>query len=667
MSMPQIGGDSQNTMPVAINAGMAARQIAKTVVTDPNAAKFSMDAFKQSITNPGATAKAIAEATGKNLPLSEALAQQGFIVRLASKIPFVKNFLGADFILNGHIGGLGKDALGGLSKASVTKIALEGGDVAGKLISAGVPKEAAEEIAKKGAERLAAMGGNAVATTAQKAATTVVASAADDLAKQAVGMTMKKGFQAATEEAVKKALSSPNALETLKDLGFYAKDAKALVAKAATSTVETAAKAGATQAAEQVATTGAQAASKGGVKGFFGKLLGGAKGNFIIAGVFSLASNAMQLAQGKMSIPQFLGLTVLDTAAYGAIGWGSAAAGAAIGTALFPGVGSIAGFVIGLGLGFLGGTVYEKFVRNPVKNMLGGTPAGGAEPGAYDPSQYTTQPQQNPYANPAQSTYIPPAPGTEMSYEQALREIDKIGSGGYYAPDHEERPLRPAGGGVFLPWEAQAGATSARRATIASAMRRKAWACGPFGSAIATGSPRSPLWRMAGSRGTSPRKGTPSRSATSRPPPRSKMSVSVPQLPQMKWLMFSTTPRMGACDCWSIRRVFVPIAAATGWGVSTMAAPVSGTSCTKESGMSPVPGGRSTSRKSSSPQATSWKNWRIAPASIGPRHTTGSSGLGSRKPIDMIFTPCASMGTSFSLMTEGLRSGTPIRKGTLGP
>ena len=41
----QIGGDSPNTMPTAINAGLAARQIAKTVVTDPNAAKFSMDAF----------------------------------------------------------------------------------------------------------------------------------------------------------------------------------------------------------------------------------------------------------------------------------------------------------------------------------------------------------------------------------------------------------------------------------------------------------------------------------------------------------------------------------------------------------------------------------------------------------------------------------------------
>src|SRR5437763_6305415 len=78
----------------------------------------------------------------------------------------------------------------------------------------------------------------------------------------------------------------------------------------------------------EVATGAAKKA--GGIKGFFGKLLGGAKGNFIVAGVFSLASNAIQLAQGKIGIKQFVGLTVADTAAYGAIGWGSAAAGAAI-------------------------------------------------------------------------------------------------------------------------------------------------------------------------------------------------------------------------------------------------------------------------------------------------------------------------------------------------
>ncbi len=432
MSMPSIGGDSQNTMPVAINAGMAARQIAKTVVVDPNAAKFSMDAFKQSITNPGQTFKTIAENTGKNLPLSDALAQQGFITRFAAKIPFIKKFLGPDFILNGHIGGLGKDALGGVSKASVTKIALEGGDIAKNLAKAGVPKEAAEEIAKRGAERLAAMGGTAVteaaATAGSQVAKTVVTSAADDLAKQAVGMTMKKGFQVATEETVKKALANPKAYEALKDLGFYAKDAKALVAKAATSTVESATKTATTQAAEKVATEGAKTASKGGLKGFFGKLLGGAKGNFIIAGVFSLASNAMQLAQGKMSVKQFVALTVLDTAAYGAIGWGSAAAGAAIGTALFPGIGSIAGFVIGLGLGFLGGTVYEKVLRNPVKSMLGGTPAGGADKDQYNPGAYTPDAAPGAYGPAPANNGAAQAPGSVMTYNDALREIERMSS-----------------------------------------------------------------------------------------------------------------------------------------------------------------------------------------------------------------------------------------------
>ena len=426
--MTQIGGDSPNTMPIAINAGLSARQIAKAVA-DPNAAKFSMDAFKQSLSNPGATVKQIAESTSRNLPLADALAQQSFFTRLAGRLPFVKNFLGPDFILNGHIGGLGKSALNGVPKATVTKIALEGGDVAAKLISAGVPQEAAEQIAKKGAERLAAMGGSALANAGQQVATTVATGAADDLAKQAIGMTMKKGFTAATEEAVKKALASPNALETLKDLGFYAKDAKALVAKAATSTAETAAKTATAQAAEQVATSGAKEASKGGLKGFFGKLFSGAKGNFVIAGIFSLGSNAIQLAQGKMSVKQFIGLTVMDTAAYGAIGWGSAAAGAAIGTALFPGVGTIAGFVIGLGLGFLGGSAYEKFIRNPVKSMLGGSPAGGATPAAYDPGAYA-QPMQNPYATqPTGGGYVAPAPGSQMSYDEAMREIEKLGQG----------------------------------------------------------------------------------------------------------------------------------------------------------------------------------------------------------------------------------------------
>lgn len=417
MTMPQMGGDSQNTMPIAINAGLSARQIARLVPVDPNAAKFSMDAFRTTVADP----RALLEATGKNLPLSEALAQQNFVTRLAAKIPFVRNFLGPDFILNEAIGGLGKDALGGLSKAQVTKIAMEGGDIAAKLAQSGMPREAAELVARKSAERLAATGGQIAGSVGQQLLGSV-----DDLAKEAVGMTMKKGFKSVTEEAVKKALASPDPYKALNGLGFYAKDAKALVNKALGSSAEAVAKTATSEAAQAAGKAATQEASKGGIKGFFGKLLSGAKGNFIVAGVFSLGSNAIQLAQGKIGVKQFLGLTALDTAAYGAIGWGSAAAGAAIGTALFPGVGSIAGFVIGLGIGFVGGAVYEKVLRNPVKAALGG---GGAQQSGYNPSQYQGAPDGKSPVSPSGYPVTPPTPGVDLTYEEAMRAIDRLSSG----------------------------------------------------------------------------------------------------------------------------------------------------------------------------------------------------------------------------------------------
>ncbi|MEB3327719.1 MAG: hypothetical protein VKQ33_00635 [Candidatus Sericytochromatia bacterium] len=413
--MAQVGGDSQNTMPVAINAGLAARQIAKLTPVDPGAAKFSMDAFKQTLSNPGV----LAEGTVKNLPLADALAQQSLFTRLAARIPFVRGFLGPDFILNEAIGKLGKEALGGLSKAHVTRIALEGGDVAGKLAKAGLAPEIAKEIAAKTAERAAAIGGSVVGGVGRQ----VASGAMDDLAKQALGMTMKKGFTQASEAAIKKALQDPNAYEALKQLGFYAKDAKALVAKAAGAGAETVAKAAATEAAT-VAGKGATAGGARTVKGFFGKLLSGAKGNFVVAGVFSLASNAIQLAQGQLNVQQFLGLSAVDTAAYGAIGWGSAAAGAALGTALFPGVGTAAGFVIGLGLGFVGGAVYEKVVRNPLKALLGAGGGAQAADGGYRASDQAgvSGPGSAGYAIPA------PTPGVDLTYEEALRQIERMGS-----------------------------------------------------------------------------------------------------------------------------------------------------------------------------------------------------------------------------------------------
>jgi hypothetical protein len=240
------------------------------------------------------------------------------------------------------------------------------------------------------------------------------------------GAALAKRLNAALGEAVKKALASPDPYKALNSIGFYAKDAKALVGKAVGSSAEAVAKTATKDAAQVAGKAAAQEASKGGIKGFFGKLLSGAKGNFIVAGVFSLASNAIQLAQGKIGVKQFFGLTLLDTAAYGAIGWGSAAAGAAIGTALFPGFGTAAGFVIGLGLGFIGGAVYEKVLRNPVKSALGG---GGGESAGYDPSQYNQAPTgQSPSASTGYPV-TPPTPGVDLTYEEAMRAIEQLSAG----------------------------------------------------------------------------------------------------------------------------------------------------------------------------------------------------------------------------------------------
>jgi hypothetical protein len=258
------------------------------------------------------------------------------------------------------------------------------------------------------------------------AATTMTSEAAQGVLKGLSPTTIEKALP-----ALQKGLSGEELASALKAAGLKSNSIKSIMTRVSTSTVETTIKDGAATTTKKVVTetteVAAKSASKGGIKGFFGKLLGGAKGNFIVAGVFSLASNAIQLAQGKIGVKQFLGLTLADTAAYGAIGWGSAAAGAAIGTALFPGVGSIAGFVIGLGLGFVGGHLYEKFIRNPLKAMLGG-PAGGAAQQPYTAST----PGQNaadPYGQAPAAGATPQAPyvASDMSYDQAMAEIRKLG------------------------------------------------------------------------------------------------------------------------------------------------------------------------------------------------------------------------------------------------
>lgn len=426
--MTQVGGDSQNTMPVAIQAGLQARQIAKATI-DP-AAKFTMDGFKQSFSNPGA----ILQSAKGNLPVAEALQQQSFIARMAAKIPFVRTFLGPDFIVNEAIGKLGKEALNGASQVSVTRAVLEGGDdvaaIAQKLKQLNLSDDAIKAVTESVGKKIAAQGGRAVATEVAttaggQVAKTVATTMVDDLAREAAKAGLRKGFKDVTETMIREAMSGAEPAKALYKLGFTKRFSEGVVKRMGTSVTEVAAKTAVTEVATTAAATTAKETTKTGLKGWANKILGGVKGNFVVAGVFSLASNAIQLAKGEIGVKQFLGLTVVDTAAYGAIGWGSAAAGAAIGSVV-PGIGTAVGFVVGLGLGFLGGSVYEKFVRNPLKNLLGGTPAGGADPSQYDPGAYN---QQAPGAN-TQYQPLPPTANSQMDYEQAMREIERLASNG---------------------------------------------------------------------------------------------------------------------------------------------------------------------------------------------------------------------------------------------
>jgi hypothetical protein len=310
------------------------------------------------------------------------------------------------------------------------------------LTAGGVAEESITKIMTASAERAAQAG---VTTAAQQGATTVAQNVSDDLLKQAVEGGLRKTAKDVTSESIKQIMTSglegPALRKALMDHGLLAKTADGLIKSSAESVTKTAVQEGAQVAASQ----GGKEAAKGGLKGFFGKLLGGAKGNFVIAGIFSLGSNAIQLATGKMNFKQFLGLTLMDTGAYGLIGLASGAAGGAIagavGQALIPIPGL--GFLAGLAVGMLGGLLYEKFLRNPIKNMLG--PSGGGAPGGYDPNQVQPgQQYQDPYADPAApaapaKTYPPiqmpwdapaaPAPGgapdAGMSYDDAMKYLNQ--------------------------------------------------------------------------------------------------------------------------------------------------------------------------------------------------------------------------------------------------
>lgn len=451
--MIQLGGDSQNTTPTAIQAGLQARQLAKPAMEAAKAGeKIAKDQFLQTVKSR----------TAANVPLADAMQSQSLFVRWAQKIPGlgkqITKFLGPDAVVNNAVGSLGKKGLGEASQLAVTKIMLEGGeDVAAKLAAAGVPQEAVEKLAQASAERTAMLAAKGVATGA---ATSAAANMSDDAIQAALNASKNGGMMAGknvTSDAIKKVLAEggDDVVGALRKLGLRADAAKSIAKEG----LEAAGKAGATSAATTATAATTTEGTKSGLKGLFGKLFSGAKGNFIIAGIFSLGSNLIQLVQGKMNLKQFFALTGMDTLAYGAIGLGSAAAGGAIagaiGQALIPIPGL--GFILGLGIGLLGGMLYEKVLRNPVKNMLGGGAPPAANNTGYTPGQYndpaTGQPAaptgqavdpstglpldpnaqqpgvaQNPAApqTPAAPPPVPGEPQNAMSYEDALDYLNQL-------------------------------------------------------------------------------------------------------------------------------------------------------------------------------------------------------------------------------------------------
>src|SRR5689334_6357034 len=92
-----IGGDSQNTTPVAIQGGLQASKLAKPMLEAAKQEGFKKLPWDQFVST-------VKSQTAANAPIADAMQQQSFFTRIAAKIPFVKNFLGADYGLNEAIG-----------------------------------------------------------------------------------------------------------------------------------------------------------------------------------------------------------------------------------------------------------------------------------------------------------------------------------------------------------------------------------------------------------------------------------------------------------------------------------------------------------------------------------------------------------------------------------
>lgn len=82
-------------------------------------------------------------------------------------------------------------------------------------------------------------------------------------------------------------------------------------------------------------------------------------GSALVAIPMSLITNFIDWKRGKITKEQRNTLMMADAAGYTVAGAAGTMAGAAIGSALLPGIGTVLGIGVGLGLGYL----YERFLR----------------------------------------------------------------------------------------------------------------------------------------------------------------------------------------------------------------------------------------------------------------------------------------------------------------
>ena len=129
--------------------------------------------------------------------------------------------------------------------------------------------------------------------------------------------------------------------------------------------------------------------------------------------------------------------------------------------------------------------------------------------------------------------------------------------------------------------------------------------------------------------------------------------------------MFSMTTATRWCVCEAIAPARSATSAAASCGVVTTSSSATGSIWATEMATSPVPGGRSSSSTSRSPQYTSARNCCSARCSIGPRQTTGVLPL-VNMPMEMTFTPCADGGMIMFSTGVG-RPVTPSIRGTECP